>query len=207
MSPQLCGTPMGLLCIMRCAWCASSCLILFFRTQNSSTSPFVTRAKASGEKREFTHHFSCVSHILTGVRKYLAPYIWKKLLFFLPPGFTLSWYKVNCANIFFSQWYLEREQGKSNWESKAQHSWPGHCSIGQPCLWKFGNGTAACFVLLQTVVISVTESSAQRQKLHQCLMLPSWDSSWVHLAWGTLLLFIMRTAEVKWNTRQLYSLN
>lgn len=84
MSPQLCGTPTGLLCIMRCAWCASSRLILFFRTQNSSTRPFVTRAKASGEKREFTHHFSCVSHNLTGVRKYLAPYIWKKLLFFFP---------------------------------------------------------------------------------------------------------------------------
>lgn len=175
--------------------------MLFFRTQNFS--PFLAWGKASGEKWEFTHHFSCFSHIHAGVRKYLVPYIWKKLIFF-SPCFTLSLYKVSCAKIFISQWYMECEQGngkpKHNTNARILLHW-----VALPLeIWKL---YSCSFILLQSVVISVTESSTQRQEVHEYLMLPSGDSGWVYLEYGTLLLFIRNTAEVKWNTRQLYCLN
>lgn len=64
MSPQFCGTPMALPCIMEHAWCASSCLILFIRTQNFSTCPLLTCGKASGKNGNL-HTIFHVSHTTT----------------------------------------------------------------------------------------------------------------------------------------------
>lgn len=55
---------MALPCIMEHAWCASSCLILFIRTQNFSTCPLLTCGKASGKNGNL-HTIFHVSHTTT----------------------------------------------------------------------------------------------------------------------------------------------
>lgn len=185
---------MALLCIMKWAWWASSHLIQLFRTQNFSMSPFLTCDKEVGKKWEFAHHILCFSHIHAGVRKYLALCSWKKLLFFPPLCFTLSLCKVSCANIVISQCVVPGV-------------WTGQ--------WQLGNQSPAlrARILLHWVALPL-----EIWALYSCRFYPAahWggqcyrelstntEGVWVY---DTLLLFIMKTTEVKWDTKQLYCLS
>lgn len=63
-----------------CLAYASAFDTIFLGHRTLARALFVTCRKASGEKWEFTPHFSCVWHIHVRVRKYLALYIWNKWL-------------------------------------------------------------------------------------------------------------------------------
>lgn len=120
------------------------------------------------------HTIFHVSHTCTPGSESIWHLIFERNYFFLPPRppVSLCHGTRSTALIFLSAnatWSVNRATatGKPEPNINIQDTAP------LSSLWKCGNCRAAGFVLLQTVVISVTESSAQRQEVHGYLTLPS----------------------------------
>lgn len=211
MGLQFCGTPTGLLfCIIKCicCWpCSTWCCFLGHRTLVQAL------CDLWGKKGSLHHIFhmsgtsmwESESICALCLKQITCDFSFFKIVY--SPQLSLC-YGTKSTLLIFS---LASGTSSINRTIPAGKLQPGAnsqkcCSIEYSYFWNLK--TAWLLVLCCCKqVISITENLVKRQKMHDYLMLSVWDSGKFYIACGKLLLFIMRTAEVKWNTKRLYCLN